>query len=542
MAKFLPAGEVAALAGITVAALNSKGARGAWPRQQCGHQWLYSDDVATFTHDRRADKGRDKPKRERFEATTLVRQGGVAGGKATAARVYTTAHGSQQAPTVTPPGEDHTEHRPEPHRPAREASDADRRYYSEVDTDGRRVICYLPMLRRPVVLSFETDAALHSGYSQTGSGMTIRELADRYGWTVEVTRAILRARGITHASLPWADWDIAERGDDAIVDDAKALHRQRLLARFDRERVESLKRAEANQTRIEVWASAVVAQLTGHVTSRLQSGGYATVGSGAHPVVPDASQTAQPPALIVDAMTDVHIDRLGADGSGWRQTYDAVITATRRLIDRTCAAYQPDRVVLLAGSDWFDADTHAGTTTNGTRQFRSLPPEQAIARGIDLLIERVAMWSLVAPVEVIAIPGNHDRMVTTVVGVLLRHLMQGSSRVKVHTCGEAGRIYLRHGSVLLGFRHGDGAREGELPGIMADEAPDQGGVRWRYWIEGHRHHTATVQKAGGTIMRAPAMATASGWEAFNFGSHHRAAHVHAYGAGSGYLGTICETG
>lgn len=408
---------------------------------------------------------------------------------------------------------------PAPYRPT--ADDPDTRYYSEVDPITRRVICYAPHWKSPRIHSFDDDQLIFRAYSADGDGLQVRELATRMGWPIDVLRHVLKARGLTHASAPWPEWEQAERSDDDLIADASARRYQRIKAALDRRRVADLEQAERRQTHLAEWIRELLAAAP--IPSRPPR--YTL-------------RSDRPQVYALDAMTDAHVEALAADGTGYREQAEAVLDITDRLVVATLRAYSPERVGIIVGSDWLDADRYDGATTRGTPQRSSLPPTDAAAAAIWLLGERIQRWRAVAPVDLLIVPGNHDRHLTSFLEAWCRSQYAAAPDVRI-LAHPSGRVYVRHGSALIGVTHGDTAKPGTLPGLMMEEA-DLSGVRHRYWVTGHLHRYEVGSRPGASVTIAPSVASPTPWALQNFGTGDRSSLVLCYHAESGHVATLRE--
>lgn len=190
---------------------------------------------------------------------------------------------------------------------------------------------------------------------------------------------------------------------------------------------------------------------------------------------------------------DIHIGKLGW-GEEVGESYDSSIaieraqSAVRDLVCRSMAAYPPERFLWTVGNDLMHADTVEGTTTKGTRMdldTRFLKMFRAAWQWNAWAILYMAQY---APVDVIVVPGNHDRISAFQVGEVLAALFEENPDVNVDNRASL-RKYYGWGINLLGFTHGDSEWHKDLPLIMADEAPEL----WaksevREWHIGHRHN------------------------------------------------------
>ena len=113
-------------------------------------------------------------------------------------------------------------------------------------------------------------------------------------------------------------------------------------------------------------------------------------------------------------------------------------------------------------------------------------------------------------VDLVNIPGNHDRSIALVLPALFHRLYANEPRITVHD-NERERVYLEHGRCLIGAIHGDKTKDQELLQIMATEQPEAWGrTRHRYYFRGHHHHDNRVEYNGGVVeqVRTPSAADA----------------------------------
>jgi hypothetical protein len=398
-----------------------------------------------------------------------------------------------------------------PHTPTKVSSYLDSRYYSEVDEKNQRVICFLPWLKSAFTISFEEDRILHSAYSRDGANLTIKELAQKLGWPPKITAGILRARSLTHASEPLPSWEIAAMDDDEVLESLEAQRLHRLRVEADRRHVQDLKKDWKDRQAFSTW---------------LREFMFDCPPSGDAVVQKCAPRALATRYHVVDAMTDVHVEALGVDGRGWRQTADLVREHTKAVVTAALRCGDVSRVVLMLGSDWFDADNMRGTTTNGTQMTASMPRHQVPAHGWRLFRERVEAWRRVAAEVVIAIiPGNHDHYVSWFMAELCRTAYADAKDVTIsEPLHDSGRVYLRLGATLVGLCHGHTMKAKDLPAAMLAEAPHDliHGSRRRIWVKGHTHVYDSTAVVGTEVTTAPALTPSSQWAVTNFGGSDRA--------------------
>jgi hypothetical protein len=189
-------------------------------------------------------------------------------------------------------------------------------------------------------------------------------------------------------------------------------------------------------------------------------------------------------------IVDLHLGKLGwAPESG--EHYDHKIAEARFLgaiqdiIDST-RAYPIERIVFPVGNDFFHIDTICGTTTAGTQQDTDLRWQKVYLKGIELLVCGVDMLRQIAPVELMEVEGNHDRMTCYYAILYIAAWFRGEESVIVKT-DPFPRKYVEYGQNLIGYTHGseEGKRINNIMQVEAREA--WGRTRYHEWHLGHLH-------------------------------------------------------
>ena len=225
------------------------------------------------------------------------------------------------------------------------------------------------------------------------------------------------------------------------------------------------------------------------------------------------SKADNPYALVISP-TDFHYGK----GSWEDETGEAynletakyrLMLQTQNLIDRLPG--RPKKIIIGTGSDWFHVDNDLGTTTKGTPQDMSGTPAQILRDGCHLARQHIEMLAKVAPVEVVFMRGNHDRHSSLALMLYLQAVYEKSDRVTI-TNDLKLRQYMVWGNNLLGFTHGDGVRNTDLPTVMAHEArEDWGNCEHHVWFHGHLHHMKHTEKGGCMVIQLPSLAGHDKW-------------------------------
>jgi hypothetical protein len=208
--------------------------------------------------------------------------------------------------------------------------------------------------------------------------------------------------------------------------------------------------------------------------------------------------------MAVLTPADLHFGKLGVDGYDMDEASRLVKGTTERILQRMVQHGRPDKIVVTLGHDWWHVDNPQGATTSGTPQDVDGMPRDIIGAGYDLAVEVIDLVRQFGPVEVRVVPSNHGEWSDyhTIHGLRLGY--RNVSDVNV-VCENSPRQYIEYGNCLVGLEHGDGARESDLPIIMANEQDQSWSeCRWRYFLTGHKHHQYERDR-GVVIMQAPSL-------------------------------------
>ena len=224
---------------------------------------------------------------------------------------------------------------------------------------------------------------------------------------------------------------------------------------------------------------------------------------------------------------DLHIGKLcWGDETG--DDYDTKLAvaghraAVTALLDRRPSQFPVERVLMPIGNDLLNTDDGLATFA-GTPQQDDSRMHKTTIEAVESLIWCIDECKRLAPVDIVVVPGNHDRNRAMQVGITLQYAYRTDKHVNVD-CGPRERKYYRWGKVLLGFCHGDKVSRGRgkptLPEIMADERPeDWAGSRWREWHLGHLHknmqHVTTIDERRSCVVRY--LSSLSGTDAWHMG-------------------------
>jgi hypothetical protein len=183
-------------------------------------------------------------------------------------------------------------------------------------------------------------------------------------------------------------------------------------------------------------------------------------------------------------------------------------------VDRLCELTPASEIAMLLNlGDFYHADNSTNRTpisgasldVDGRFQLIAQVGLRAMARCIRRLLEKHAT------VVVRNNRGNHDPHQAYMLSLALDALFSEEPRVTVEMT-PASFYYYRFGKTLIGSTHGDGAKLGDLPLIMASDVPhDWAASTWRVWHCGHVHHDQLKDHPGCTVETHRTLAANDAW-------------------------------
>lgn len=377
-------------------------------------------------------------------------------------------------------------------------------YNSETDT----YVTFLPDIPKPLVLPGSTHREIVRAYSNyDGSPATINEIARAVripkNWLVKY----LRAHGITHDREPFTVEEMGEKSDDALVEDALQLRRSVLYKRLEQAKwkdiqEDALKWRSFHDSTLKVIAAAIKGRRTPDVPAvRIDPPVY--------------------PFVAVVGLTDLHMGKYSDpkenfEGYDRKTAKERLFECTGDLLGRLSQFGKPDKLIVPIGSDFLHIDNDQGSTTQGTTQDMDGTPAEILVESCQMMEDWIFMLRQVAPVELILMSGNHDRMSGLSVLLFLEALFRNVDGVTA-SLDRTPRVYRAYGKNLLGFTHGDVVgKTQDLAGLMAREASELwSSCPHRTVYTGHLHHekTETDVAYGVTRRQIPSLSGPDRWHA-----------------------------
>lgn len=211
--------------------------------------------------------------------------------------------------------------------------------------------------------------------------------------------------------------------------------------------------------------------------------------------------------LVVDPC-DIHIGKL-CDAFEVGEEYNNQIAVSRvkegvqGILDKA-SGFNIDKILFVGGNDILHIDTPKRTTTSGTPQDTDGMWYSNFLIAKTLYIEIIDQLLEVADVHFVFNPSNHDYFSAFFLADVIKTYYRDNSNI-TFDCSISHRKYFTYGDNLIGTTHGDGAKQSDLPLLMADEAEDWSKAKHRYIYGHHLHHKVAKDYIGVTfeVLRSP---------------------------------------
>lgn len=176
-----------------------------------------------------------------------------------------------------------------------------------------------------------------------------------------------------------------------------------------------------------------------------------------------------------------------------------------------CHHHSFSKILFVTLGDLLHTDNDAQTTTKGTFQQVDGRIAQIFDHTLDMIIDGILMLSEVAPVEVIYLCGNHDRVLGYTLVKATEKAFTGHSGVNFDVSPNPQKHRLL-GVSLVGWTHGDMPKK-NMAGWLQDRARKEFGLCKYAEIHSGHYHSEQVKSESGVLIRyMPNIASASYWE------------------------------
>jgi len=234
--------------------------------------------------------------------------------------------------------------------------------------------------------------------------------------------------------------------------------------------------------------------------------------------------------LVIDP-ADIHIGKL-CSAFEVGEEYNNQIAVNRVLngvngILNKVSSFNIDKILFVIGNDILHIDNPKRTTTSGTPQDTDGMWHSNFLIAKQLYVDIIEKLICVADVEVVFNPSNHDYTNGFFLAQLIETHFRNCENVKFD-CSISHRKYFVYGSNLIGTTHGDGAKQTDLPMLMAHESKDWVNCKHKYIYIHHFHHKISKDYMSVCV---EALRTPSGTDSW----HHRQGYQFAPKAVEGFI-------
>ena len=235
--------------------------------------------------------------------------------------------------------------------------------------------------------------------------------------------------------------------------------------------------------------------------------------------------------LLIINPADIHLGKLASafetgDDYNTEIAIQRVKDGVNGIIEKS-KGFNIDKIIFVGGNDILHVDTPKATTTAGTFQNTDGMWYDNYIKAFKLYTEVLEMLIPIADVHFVYCPSNHDYTNGFFLCQSVEQYFRQNNNITFDT-SIAHRKYYNYGLNIIGFTHGDGAKQADLPLLMAHESPDWGKCKHRYIYTHHLHHKTAKDFMSVCVegMRSPS--GTDGW-------HHRNGYQHAPKAVEGFI-------
>ena len=216
------------------------------------------------------------------------------------------------------------------------------------------------------------------------------------------------------------------------------------------------------------------------------------------------------------SIQDLHFGKEGNDG-----VIEDFKKAIKELVLKAYYSCKVEKIIYVIGGDLLNMDTFMGQTTKGTFVDNDLRAQDAYNQAFDALF-----WSInyikqfCNDLEVVYLPGNHDRLSSYHIAHALSKALQSNSKIFFNTEYSERKVVVC-GNNFFAFEHGDVTKK-MTPLVYAVEFPKEWGATiYRTCFTGHFHSKKVTELVtdhehhGFTIKHLPSLCKSDYWHYHN---------------------------
>lgn len=235
--------------------------------------------------------------------------------------------------------------------------------------------------------------------------------------------------------------------------------------------------------------------------------------------------------LVIDP-ADIHIGKLceafetGEDYNN-QIAVQRVMEGVKGILDKT-SSFDIDKILFIGGNDILHIDVPSRKTTSGTPQDTTGMWYSNFLIAKKLYIDVIELLLTVADVHFTFNPSNHDYASGFFLADVISSWFHNNKNITFDV-SIAHRKGFKYGQNLIGTTHGDGAKQQDLPLLLAQEFPNWWSeTKHRYVYTHHLHHKIAKDYVGVTVESLRTPCGTDSW-------HHRNGYQHNPKAVEGFL-------
>jgi hypothetical protein len=235
--------------------------------------------------------------------------------------------------------------------------------------------------------------------------------------------------------------------------------------------------------------------------------------------------------LFVFSPADIHIGKL-CSAFEVGEEYNSQI-AVKRVLEGCNGLMSElkensiEKILFIIGNDILHIDNPKRTTTSGTPQDTDGMWYDNFLIAKQLYVDIIELIISIADVHVVFNPSNHDYTNGFFLAQVIETHFKNCKNI-TFDCSISHRKYYVYGNNLIGTTHGDGAKQQDLPLLMAHESTEWNKCKHKYFYIHHFHHKISKDYMSVCV---EALRSPSGTDSW----HHRNGYQHSPKAVEGFI-------
>ncbi len=227
--------------------------------------------------------------------------------------------------------------------------------------------------------------------------------------------------------------------------------------------------------------------------------------------------------MAVMGLSDIHFGLLahkainGEDDYNLKISENIYVNAVEDSINRI-GNFGISKIVIPLGNDFFHVNNTIAKTPKGNNMLDTCDILTKIFEAGEMaVIKSIERCLQVAPVDILWVPGNHDPETSYFLCKLIKAYYRNNENVNVDV-STLERKFLKWGTNLIGFAHGQDEKIVRLPHLMVDACPEWASIcKNKEWLTGHFHKKKEtnfigIDTIGSTTIRVmPSLCSADQW-------------------------------